>query len=432
MSPEPTNIQETPSPSSNFDLGKIRRLVLSLLLALFVFILGFALGSNGYRVKANGIKVNISRELPPEQETLDFELFWQVWDTLEDAYFDKGKIKEADLVWGAIKGMVAAVGDPYTVFLTPDEQRVTQEDLSGNFEGVGIQIGFIGSQLAVVAPLTGSPAEEAGIEAGDIIAGIKDATKDVERGTVGITLPEAVQLIRGPAGTTVTLSLLREDEETPVVLDIVRREINVPSVTLEFVGDAGDVGDLKVLKFAGETLSEWEKAVLEIQKKQDLAGIIVDLRNNPGGYLQGAVDLGSEFLDNGEVVVVEEYGDGSKNEFFVERAGRLTRESVVVLVNGGSASASEILAGALRDIKKSPIVGETTFGKGTVQEAKQLEAGTGLHITVARWLTPSGFWVNQGGLVPDYEQEDDPDTSEDEQLTQAIDIINNFSSLSER
>jgi carboxyl-terminal processing protease len=324
---------------------------------------------------------------------------------------------ESDLVLGAMKGMVAAVGDPYTVFLTPSENKVTQEDLSGNFEGVGIQIGFKGASLAVVAPLPGSPAEEAGVKAGDLIAGIKDEEKDIERGTVGITLPEAVQIIRGKAGTTVKLSLLRDGNDTPIVVDLVRREINVPSVTLSFVGPQENIAHLKVSKFGGETLTEWDNAILEIQKKQNLAGIVVDVRNNPGGYLQGAVDLGSEFLEEGEVVVSEEYADGSRDEYYVERVGRLIRENTVVLINGGSASASEILAGALRDTKKAPLIGETSFGKGTVQEAKQLENDLGLHITVARWLTPAGTWVNEKGLTPDHIVEDNVETPEDEQLS---------------
>src|SRR3989344_1280542 len=425
----------TPTPKVGLNkvgLNKARVIVLGLLVAVFAFAVGYAAGVDGYKATAQGFKVNISREIPPEQKDLDFNLFWQVWDTLEESYFDHSKIKDANLVLGAIKGMVAAVGDPYTAFLTPDEQRVTQEDLSGNFEGIGIQIGFIGTQLAVVAPLPNSPAEEAGIVAGDIIVGIKDEAKGVERGTVGITLPEAVQLIRWEAGSKITLSLLREGAEAPVVADVVRKEIAVPSVALEFVGEGERIAHLRVLKFGGETLAEWNEAVLEIQKKADLTGIIVDVRNNPGGYLLGAVDLGSEFLENGDTVVVEEYANGGKNEFFVERAGKLTRDKVVVLINGGSASASEILAGALRDIKETPLVGETSFGKGTVQDAKELEGGTGLHITVAKWLTPSGVWVNEGALKPDYEVEDNPETPEDEQLTKAIEVINNFSSLSGR
>jgi len=409
-----------------FNLAKARTSIFAAIFGVLIFSLGYGLGFKNQN-SGEDIKVTISRVLPQEKKELNFQLFWDVWDSLENSYFDKSKLKDSDMVWGAIKGMVAAVGDPYTVFLTPEEQRVTQEDLSGNFEGVGIQIGYKGTQLAVVAPLPGSPAEEAGIEAGDLIVGIKDETKDIERGTVGMNLPEAVQIIRGPAGSVVTLSLLREGTEAPIIADVVRKEITVPSVTLEFVGEGKNIAHLKVLKFGGETLDEWDSAVLEILKKQNLAGIIVDVRNNPGGYLQGAVDLGSEFLEEGEVVVVEEYANGDKTEFLAERAGRLTRDKVVVLVNGGSASASEILAGALKDNNGVKLIGEKTFGKGTVQEARELSDEVGLHITVAKWLTPSGFWVNEVGLTPEVEVEDNPDTPEDEQLNRAIETLSSLS-----
>jgi carboxyl-terminal processing protease len=167
-------------------------------------------------------------------------------------------------------------------------------------------------------------------------------------------------------------------------------------------------------------MSEWDDAVLSILKNPDAKGIIVDVRNNPGGYLQSAVDLGSEFLEEGKVVVAEQYGDGTKDEFYVTRVGRLLRDKVVVMINGGSASASEILAGALRDEKQAQLVGTTSFGKGTVQEAKSLDNESGIHITVAKWLTPNGTWVHEKGLTPDVEVKDDPATPEDEQLDAAV------------
>lgn len=363
--------------------------------------------------------VIISREVPPEHD-LDFSLFWRIWDTLETNYFDKSKLIPSEMVYGAIRGMVNAIGDPYTVFLPPKENRVVQEDLQGSFEGIGIQIGFRGNQLAVVAPLPDSPAEKVGVVAGDYIIGIKDELKEIDRGTVGITLPEAVQAIRGPAGSVITLTLLRNGSEEPITVDVVRASIDIPSLILDFVGPNENIAHIKLLKFGGETKAEWEKAVREILKKRNLAGIILDVRNNPGGYLQGAVDVASEFLRNGSVVVIEEKSSGGKDEFKVERIGRFLETPVVVLVNKGSASASEILAGALRDIKDIQLVGETSFGKGTIQEPQQIENGAGLHITVARWLTPNGFWVDEGGLEPDVKLEDDSETAEDEQLQKAI------------
>ena len=381
------------------------------------------LGFKGYQGSlAEFPKVTITRELPQDKKDLDFSLFWRVWDTINTSYFDKEKVIPANMVYGAIEGMVSALGDPYTVFLPPDKNRVVQEDLLGSFDGIGIQIGFKGNQLAVIAPLPNSPSEKAGIEAGDFIVGIKDEAKGIERGTVGISITDAVSAIRGPAGTIVTLTLLREGQEEPIVVDVVRESIDVPSVTLTFVGDDENIAQVRLLKFGGETEAEWEEAVIEILKKQSLKGIVLDLRNNPGGYLQGAVDIASEFMKTGRVVVIEERGE-QKSEYVVEKIGRFPNTPLVVLVNQGSASASEILAGALRDDKKVKLVGEKTFGKGTIQEPQQVDGGAGLHITVARWLTPSGVWVDGEGLTPDFELEDNGETDEDEQLQKGIELL---------
>jgi carboxyl-terminal processing protease len=402
----------------------LRKTIIATIAASLIFSGGYYLGRNELVVgSVNGYpNVTINRETPPHLEDLDFALFWKVWDTLDAKYYDKDKLVHSNMVYGAIRGMVAAVEDPYTVFLPPAENKVVQEDLQGNFEGVGIQIGFRGNQLAVIAPLPGSPAERQGIRAGDYIVGIKDENKDIERGTVGITLPEAVQAIRGQRGTKISLTLLRDGVDEPIVVDIIRESINVPSIVVEYVGD-GRVAHLKVLKFGGETLGEWNKAVTDILLSREVTGIIVDVRNNPGGYLQGAVDLATDFLDLGTVVVVEEMGSGYREEFKTKSSPRLSSYDTVVLINGGSASASEIFAGALRDKRNIKLVGEYTFGKGTIQEPQQLNGGSGLHITIARWLTPAGFWVNDGGLKPDVEIENDQETEEDEQLIEAVKLL---------
>lgn len=408
------------------NLSSARRILFIGLVIILSFVSGFLVRDrttfSPFRNSDTGI-ATITRDTPRENSDVDFELFWQVWDTIDSSYYDTSQIDDVARVYGAIKGMVTAVGDPYTIFLTPSENKVTQEDLSGNFSGVGIQIGFRGSQLAVVSPLPGSPAESVGIQAGDIIAGIKDEAKDIERGTQGITLPEAVQIIRGPQGSIVTLSLLRDGVDQPVVVDVERQTIDVPSVILTFVGNSENIAHVQVLKFGGETLDEWNEAVLDILSKSDLEGVILDVRNNPGGYMQGAIDLGSDFLEPDDIVVIEEHAKGDRVEFPAENTGRLKRDSLVVLTNGGSASASEILAGALRDNLGTPLIGQNSFGKGTIQEPRQLENGVGLHITIARWLTPDGTWVHETGLTPDIEVENDPDTPEDEQLERAIEYI---------
>ncbi len=404
-------------------LTKARIFVFSVILILVSFGGGYVAGISGFIANSKNFpKVIISREVPPEKE-LDFSLFWRVWDTLQASYLDKSKIIESEMVYGAIKGMVAAVGDPYTVFLTPTENKVSEEDLQGNFDGVGIQIGFKGTRLAVIAPLPDSPAERAGVKPGDLILGIKDEKKDIELATTGMSLPQAVQIIRGAKGTKVTLTLFREGLSEPSVVDLIRDTIDVPSVTLEFVGESEKVAHIKVLKFGAETKQEWSTKVKEILRQPNLTGLVVDLRNNPGGYLQAAIDLASEFLPVGSTAVMEEKSNGQRTELKTESQGLLLNKKVVVLVNGGSASASEILAGALRDLKGYKVVGETSFGKGTVQEPLTLDNGSGLHITIGKWLTPKGTWINEKGIEPDIKLEDKDDTAEDEQLLEAIRLL---------
>lgn len=403
---------------------KLRKILLFAFVIAFTFAFGFVLGNEGFKVRLESAKnIKITRELPPNKENVDFSLFWKVWDTLESQYFDRSKINRTDMVYGAISGMVSALGDPYTVFLPPSENKVVQEDLSGSFEGVGIQIGFKGSQLAVIAPLPDSPAEEAGIKAGDFIIGIKDEGKKIETGTIGITLPEAVKTIRGKAGTKVTLILTRDGVQTPLTIEVERKKLDVPSVMLSYTGKDDMVAHLRILKFGGETAVQWNEKVGEIVKNKNIKGIVLDLRNNPGGYLEGAVDILGEFVKTGSVSVIEERSDGKKKEFRTERIGKLMSIPLVVLINGGSASASEILAGALSDINKAKLVGEKTFGKGSIQEPIQINGGSGLHITVARWLTPNGIWVNGIGLEPDVKISDDEKTTEDEQLQKAIELL---------
>lgn len=399
-------------------LARFRKSIVISVVVLAIFSLGFTIGKSEIKVGKESGKIEISREVPRD---VDFSLFWKTWDSLEKNYFDSSKIIPENMIYGAIKGMVASLEDPYTVFLPPKENRVVQEDLKGTFEGVGIQIGFIGSRLAVIAPLADSPAEAAGVKAGDYIVGIKDEKKDIDRGTVGITLPEAVEIIRGRAGTTVTLFLIREGKEQAIETDIVRKAIDVPSVIYTIVDDK--YAHVRLLKFSAETPEEWNKTIREIIKNPEIEGIILDMRNNPGGFLQGSVDLAAEFLELGSTVVYEENATGKRNEYKTERLGKLVNENVVILINKGSASASEILAGALRDNIGTKLIGETSFGKGTIQESIQVNGGAGLHVTIAKWITPSGVWINEVGLEPDIKIEDNNETEEDEQLQEAIKLL---------
>ena len=410
------------------DFLRLRKYFLIILAASLLFGGGYFAGREGFILNAAKLnRISVSRELPPDKSTLDFSLFWRVWDELSAKYFDKSKLVTSQMVYGAIQGMVSALGDPYTVFLPPSENKVINEDLGGSFEGVGIEIGFRGTQLAVIAPLPGSPADKAGVKPGDFIIGIKDEAKKIDQGTAGLSLEGAVQEIRGTAGTKVTLVLLRDGTDGPLIVDLTREKINVPSVILTYVGKDKNIARIQLMKFGAETDGEWQKATQEILSKGVVKSIILDLRNNPGGYLQGAVDIASDFLKSGTTVVVEERGDGTKHEYKTEGSGLsggLPNDmKVVILVNGGSASASEILAGALRDQKKIKLIGDKTFGKGTIQEPEDLDSGSGLHITIAKWLTPNGTWVNGKGLEPDVKIEDDSKTVQDEQLNKAIEIV---------
>ena len=404
--------------------NKVRNLILVLLLIIVSASGGYYLGVQGYKAEVSkALTVTINRSVPPDKN-VDFSLFWQVWDTLSAKYYDKSKLVPANMINGAIEGMVASLGDPYTMYLPPTQNKIVDEDLSGSFEGVGMEIGYRDSKLAVISPLPGSPAEKAGVKPGDFIVHILDSKKNIDISTANLSLAEAVADIRGPAGTKVTITLARDGNPNPIVVEITRAKLDVPSVVLTFVGKDQNIADVKVSKFGAETTGEWNKAVDSILQKQNVKGIIVDLRNNPGGYLQAAVDLGSDFVPNGTTIVVQQNGDGSKQEYKSEKIGRLQKFKVVVLINGGSASASEILSGALRDDRGFKLVGDKSFGKGTVQEPVEINGGSGLHVTTAKWLTPNGTWVHGVGLTPDFPVVNKDGAKDDAQLQKAIDFLN--------
>lgn len=391
---------------------------------------GYFLGQREIKLRTNGLPALTLERKVPESKNVNFSLFWEVWDRLESSYLDKGALDKEKMVYGAISGLVSSLDDPYTVFLPPNENKEAHEDLRGDFEGVGIQIGFNKKeQLSVVAPLVGTPAEAAGLKAGDVILKIVDEIKGLDRDTQGITLPEAVTDIRGPKGSVVKLTMAREGVREPFEVELKRDTIVVRSVELSFKEKRGQqLAVLKLSRFGERTYEEWQEAVEEIKSKQKelggkFGGVILDLRNNPGGFLQGAVFIGSEFLSSG-VVVQQDRGEGRNDTYSVNRRGQLLEEPLVVLVNGGSASASEIVAGALREAGRAKLVGERTFGKGTVQEAEDLTGGAGLHVTVARWLLPSGVSVDEEGVAPDLEVKmNSEDPAKDSQLEQAIEVL---------
>lgn len=390
--------------------------------AILIFILGWQLGHWDVGLQWKNYKPElklVNQQPPKDKQNIDFKLFWDVWELVSTEYVDKKAVDPQKMYYGAIQGMVAALGDPYTVFLPPEAQKSTKEELGGSFEGVGIQLGFNkDKRLVVIAPLKDTPADKAGVQAGDII--LKIDGKD----TTSVTLPEAVNLIRGEKGSKVSLELFHEGDEKPRTVELVRDTIVVKSVeyTLKNTPDGKNIGYIKLSRFGERTDEEWNEAVRSALA-DSVQGIVLDMRNNPGGYLDGAVSIGSEFVESGDIVL-QENSQGQRRHYKVNRAGRLTRMPIVVLINKGSASASEIVAGAIQDHDKGDLLGEQSFGKGTIQESQELPGGTGIHITTAKWLTPDGRWIHNTGLTPDIKIElDNKDPSTDEQLDRALKVF---------
>lgn len=408
-------------------LSQIRRGVFYLILVVFVS--GFSYRYGQSSVKRNTTPTtNLSTSYSNGQKLnapLDLTLFWYVYDKVTGTYLNRSLVDNTKLINGAISGMVGALDDPYTVYLPPNDNNDAKSDLRGDFEGVGIQIGFnADKKVSVIAPLSETPAEKAGIKAGDVIIKIIDENAKIDKLTEGLSLPEAVDLIRGPKGTTVKLLLARGVEETFEVA--LRRDIIVvKSVELAFKQNSRGktVAVIELSRFGDKTEEEWNKAVVRIKQERNLAGVILDMRNNPGGYLEGSVFIGSEFI-NGGVIVKQDDGSGKVQDYEVNRKGNLIKEPLVVLINGGSASAAEIVAGALQEKGRAKVVGEKSFGKGTIQQAEDLDGGAGLHITIARWLLPSGKSIDKEGVKPDYEvKNDEKDQTKDAQLEKALELL---------
>jgi len=354
----------------------------------------------------------------------------RVKSKLTELYLDKEALDDKRMMYGAVEGMVAALDDPYTVFLPPQENKSANEDLAGEFGGVGISLGYKDKNLAVMTPLPKTPAERAGVLAGDLILKITDKNKNVERDTGGITLSEAVELIRGRPGSEVTLKLVREGKAEAFDVTLKRESIVVPSIELEWMEKQGKkVAWIKLYKFSDRLYTEWPEVAEQIKResnRSDFGGMVLDLRNNPGGYLEASVLVASDFINQG-VVVTQESSDGKKEVYEVDPKRRmLLAEKMVILVNGGSASAAEILAGALQDYNRGKLVGEKTFGKGTVQKPENFVDGSGLHVTIARWLLPNGKNIHKEGVTPEVEvkyERDEKDVKKDNQLDRAVEVL---------
>ena len=413
--------QETNSEQIEKKGSLVGFLVQFFLVALVFFAIGFVVGQKKIEIDKRGKVpiVNVSSQTSPEVQNVDFSLFWEVFKILPQKYIDKDAVSAQEMVYGAISGMVRSLGDPYTAFVNPKQNELIKSELAGAYEGVGIQIGFNeDKRLAVIAPLSGTPAEREGIFAKDIIAKID------KRDTFDLTLPEAVELIRGPAGTKVKLTLIRDGEVEPIEKEVERANIDVKSVEVEF-RNAGskEIAIIKVSRFGEKTDSEWDIVVSEVEAR-DVDGVIVDMRNNPGGLLSSAIHLGGEFVSGS--IVKQRDANGREVESSAEKQGRLLKMPLVVIVNGGSASAAEIFAGAIQDKRRGQIIGEQTFGKGTVQDVVDLPGGSSLHVTIAQWLTPNGNSIQDAGITPDIVVElnaDDREAKRDPQLDRALEEI---------
>lgn len=407
--------------------------------------IGFVLGNYKISAQWKGYHpiIGITNQNPPDSQNLDMSVFYDVVNRINSSYYDKSKIDAQKMVNGAITGMVASLGDPYTSFFPPKENTDFKTQLAGEFSGIGAELSLNDqSQIIVIAPLDSSPAQKAGIKSGDIVAKVDGNS------TAGWTLAKAVDIIRGKKGTKVTLTVMHTKEKDLHDINIVRDTITVKSVTswvkqFDCSGNSckesancktcSSIAYIRISQFGDKTNDEWlaavNKILPQIKSAKNFKGIILDVRNNPGGYLNDAVYIASEFIKDGPVVLQED-GTGHRDALNVNRTGTLLDEPLVVLINKGSASASEIVSGALQDYGRAKLIGEQSFGKGTVQQAEDLANGGSVHISIAKWLTPKGRWIHGIGLTPDVKVDFDATASSkmtdnmDNQLLRAVQELN--------
>ena len=386
-----------------------------IIIAVIVFIFGFAGGifTNQHfflEKTASGWQL-----LPKTKETINFDLFWRVWSLSKERYV-KQPVSDKDLFYGALKGIVFGLKDPYSVFLDPDLANKFSEEMAGNFDGIGIEIGIKDNRLTVIAPLPDTPAARAGLRSGDKIYAIDN--KD----TSNMSTDEAASLIRGQKGTKVVLTIWRKGEAKTRDVELIRDTINVKTVSWELKGN--NIAYIKLSHFSDNTLQDFQN-IARVVLNANPKGLILDLRNNPGGYLDTAVDIAGYWLGNEKIVSARDAKNYEK-EYFASGRAEFKNIPAVVLTNQGSASASEILAGALQDYKQATILGEKTFGKGSVQELESFSDGSALKLTIAYWYTPLGRSINEEGITPDVEvkmTDEDYNLERDPQLDQALEIL---------
>lgn len=395
--------------------NKIIKFAAFLALAALIFNAGFFYGQNQIPF-VGPIKI-INQEVGQPKD-LDFSLFWDAWRLVEQKYAG-GKIDKEKMFYGAIHGMANSLGDPYTVFMDPAQTKEFASELEGSFEGIGAEIGIEDGLITIVAPLEDSPAQKAGLEPMDKVLKING------KSTAEMTVYDAVSEIRGAKGTVVALTIIRGREEQPREINVTRDTIIVKSVKLKFdAADSKKIAILEISQFGDSTFNDTLLAADQILK-EDAKGIVLDLRNNPGGYFDKAVDIAGLFLPNGKIVTIKRSSEGDEN-YFSSGSAKLAKIPIVILANEGSASASEILAAALKDNQKIRIIGKKTFGKGLVQDVEKLKDGSSMKITIAEWLTPLGKNINKEGIAPDIEVEltaADHEAKKDLQLDKALRLI---------
>ena len=364
---------------------KIKKFHAVLIAFLLVF---FTAGITAFALSFGDEKVVEKIQVPVERS--EFSKLHHAYDLIQETYIED--IDEEQLIDGAIEGMVKALGDPYSEYMTAEEAVQFEEGLSSSFEGIGAHVEQRDDQVVIVAPIKGSPAEKAGLKPNDVILEVDGQSIQ------GMNVHEAVQLIRGEKGTTVELTIKRAGIDHPIKVEIVRDVIPIETVYSEMLDD--DIGKIQISSFAERTYDELTTALEEL-REQGMKGLIIDIRQNPGGLLEQAIEISSLFVPKGEIIYQMEFYDGSRQRQLSNQKEPFDLPFVVV-VDGGSASASEILAAAARDSAGAPVIGERTFGKGTAQNAQQFSDGSTLKLTMAKWLTPKGEWINEKGITPDY------------------------------
>jgi carboxyl-terminal processing protease len=390
----------------------ILKISLTTLVALVIFIAGTVLGY--------GIRELFLDDTPSDQAAEAFGLYWEVWNRVEEQFYG-GIPQEANTTYGAIRGSLATLEDPYTVFLEPEPAAKEKAQLEGQFGGIGAFVQQNEDGEIVLNPMRDQPASQAGLQEGDVLLKVDGA--DI---LPDMTVDDVVNLIRGEVGTTVLLSVRREGSDAPVDISITRAIIETPSVTWRILEDAPEIGYIQLTSFTERSNGEIETAFDELAT-QGAEFYILDLRHNGGGLLDAAIDVASQFLSDGVVVREDRQNEGER-VYEVRGGGNALSEPLVVLVNGGTASASEIVAGALQDYGRATLIGEKTFGKGSVQLIYELSDKSRLHVTVAKWFTPNGNAIDGTGLAPDIESlisEEDRNNQQDPQLERAIDFLLN-------